>query len=103
MHQTPATLAAGSILVCVLSLLIIKARQAPFPPGPRGWPLIGNIFDLPPRGNPLPWLEYKDAYGTSLCFEHALPPCPFRSNLQSYRSWSNDHTIKRFANKRRSS
>lgn len=36
-----------------------------YPPGPNGLPLIGNIFDLPPKGKPefQHWLKHKDTYG----------------------------------------
>ena len=35
------------------------------PPGPRPWPLLGNVTDFPPNGTPehLHWLKHKDAYG----------------------------------------
>lgn len=35
------------------------------PPGPKPLPIVGNIWDLPPRGVPefKHWLKFKDAYG----------------------------------------
>lgn len=35
------------------------------PPGPRALPIIGNIRDLPPPGQPeyMHWLKFKDLYG----------------------------------------
>ncbi|KAG6854560.1 hypothetical protein C0991_004896 [Blastosporella zonata] len=58
-----AILAAGLVVVGLSIWFVRKSRRAPLPPGPHGWPVIGNIFDLPPKGDPLPWLEHKDAYG----------------------------------------
>ncbi|PPQ64455.1 hypothetical protein CVT24_008465 [Panaeolus cyanescens] len=29
--------------------LWIKKRRLPLPPGPTGWPIIGNVFDMPPN------------------------------------------------------
>jgi hypothetical protein len=39
--------------------------RLPLPPGPKGLPLVGNIFDLPPPGRAeyLHWLEHKEKYG----------------------------------------
>ncbi|KNZ79591.1 O-methylsterigmatocystin oxidoreductase [Termitomyces sp. J132] len=62
-QQNLATLAAGVILTVLLVSLVRRACRVPLPPGPRGWPIIGNVFDLPSRGDPIPWLEHKDAYG----------------------------------------
>lgn len=35
------------------------------PPGPAGLPIIGNVLDLPPKGEPeyKHWLPFKDKYG----------------------------------------
>lgn len=35
------------------------------PPGPKGLPLLGNIFDLPPDGSRdwEHWATFKDRYG----------------------------------------
>jgi hypothetical protein len=41
-----------------------KARR-PLPPGPKGLPVLGNIYDLPASGTLefVHWLEHKDRYG----------------------------------------
>ncbi|VUC20426.1 unnamed protein product [Clonostachys rosea] len=35
------------------------------PPGPKPWPILGNITDLPPKGIPeyQHWIKHKDTYG----------------------------------------
>lgn len=40
-------------------------RRLPLPPGPKGWPLVGNVTDLPSGDGPesLHWLQYKEKYG----------------------------------------
>lgn len=40
-------------------------NRRPLPPGPKGWPVIGNINDLPPPGvrEWEFWYEHKDKYG----------------------------------------
>ncbi len=35
---------------------LVSKRHAPLPPGPRGYPLIGNIFDMP---TDRPWLTFS--------------------------------------------
>jgi hypothetical protein len=40
----------------------------PLPPGPKGYPLIGNLFDMPVHK---PWVvydEWRKTYGTSKTF-----------------------------------
>ncbi|KAG1855191.1 cytochrome P450 [Suillus subalutaceus] len=35
--------------------VVIKKNPTPYPPGPRGWPLIGNVLDMP---RIKPWLTF---------------------------------------------
>lgn len=36
----------------------LRRGRSPLPPGPPGWPLIGNLFDMPNGGDD--WVEYRD-------------------------------------------
>ncbi len=40
--------------------------RAPLPPGPRGFPLVGNVNDLPKSGvlEAHHWLKHKELYGS---------------------------------------
>lgn len=55
---------AITLLGCILwaaflSVVILTARQKrrKYPPGPKGFPIIGNIFDIPKDH---PWLAYEE-------------------------------------------
>lgn len=54
-----------------------KARpsQLPLPPGPKGLPVVGNLFDIP---TDKPWLVYDkwfQQYGVySTCMSQIVPP-----------------------------
>jgi hypothetical protein len=61
----------ASILAVLLAVLWWKTRKTdlPLPPGPRGWPIIGNLLDRPQRQE---WLTYSDwgrRYGMSALSE----------------------------------
>lgn len=55
--------------VVLISFYFLKAfissrkKKLPSPPGPQGWPILGNILDIP---RSLAWVKYKalgDKYG----------------------------------------
>ncbi|KAF8904506.1 cytochrome P450 [Mucidula mucida] len=47
----------------LVAFLFIRRPKAPLPPGPRGWPIIGNLFDLPATDDPIPWTPHREKYG----------------------------------------
>ncbi|OAQ67966.1 cytochrome p450 oxidoreductase [Pochonia chlamydosporia 170] len=64
-----ALLILSALLSLVFYLVLHKYTRTysrlPLPPGPKGLPIIGNIFSLPPNGVPEyeHWLKFKDLYG----------------------------------------
>ena len=40
-----------------------RRRGLPYPPGPSGWPIIGNLLDLPSRSTWLAYTEFSKKYG----------------------------------------
>jgi hypothetical protein len=45
-----------------------KKNPAPYPPGPAGWPLIGNVLDIPRIKPCLTFAEWGEKYGECLPF-----------------------------------
>ncbi|KAG2033215.1 cytochrome P450 [Suillus americanus] len=43
--------------IYLVKRVVIRKNPAPYPPGPRGWPLIGNILDMP---RIKPWLTFTE-------------------------------------------
>ncbi|KAJ7451701.1 cytochrome P450 oxidoreductase [Mycena latifolia] len=52
----------GGALGCI-GLSYYLSRRSAKPPGPRGWPIIGNLFDVPAEFEWLYWATYKKLYG----------------------------------------
>lgn len=58
-------------LATLLVILVVRriwsrtSALAPLPPGPKRWPLIGNMLDLPSKGQIecLHWIKHKNLYG----------------------------------------
>ncbi|KIK57962.1 hypothetical protein GYMLUDRAFT_228547 [Collybiopsis luxurians FD-317 M1] len=49
-------LAAVFISTLILTLVLFRRRKGPVPPGPKGWPIIGNLFDIPEK---YPWKVFQ--------------------------------------------
>ncbi|KAI0356538.1 cytochrome P450 [Trametes cingulata] len=47
MSGTTSILLILLVAIILVHLLLRKRQHGPLPPGPRGWPLIGNLFDMP--------------------------------------------------------
>jgi len=63
---SPTTiLAVAAISFYFVWRLQTKRRSLPLPPGPKGLPIVGNLYDLPPEGDVdfLHWIKHKELYG----------------------------------------
>ncbi|KAF9458366.1 cytochrome P450 [Collybia nuda] len=67
--DTQATLCIIAVASLFLWHFIRKRPGLPLPPGPKGYPIIGNLFDMPRK---LAWLEYDrwfKIYGDMVYFK----------------------------------
>ncbi|KAG1745654.1 cytochrome P450 [Suillus lakei] len=55
--------------VCLVKQVIAKKNPAPYLPGPRGWPLLGNVLDMPRIKSWLTFAEWGKTYGGITHFE----------------------------------
>ncbi|EAU84014.2 cytochrome P450 [Coprinopsis cinerea okayama7 len=55
--------AASLLLYCLIRLLASRRPPAPFPPGPRRLPLLGNILDMPSSQEWLTFTEWGQKWG----------------------------------------
>lgn len=57
---------AIAVVTIVLSALLLSPKHERTPPGPRGWPLIGNIFDLPTKESWKVYLDWSRKYNSDV-------------------------------------
>ena len=50
-------------LYLVVPFLLHKRNLAPLPPGPKGWPLIGNVSDFPDTHEGRFFAKHRALYG----------------------------------------
>lgn len=43
--------------------------RLPLPRGPPGWPIIGNVLDMPSEQEWFKFTEWRDTYGSLLCLD----------------------------------
>ncbi|KAE9399831.1 cytochrome P450 [Gymnopus androsaceus JB14] len=63
-------LAINLIALCLFLFFARRAwiRPRPLPPGPKGWPIIGNIFDIPKEKAHIAYMEMAVKYGSDLLY-----------------------------------
>ena len=63
-------LVTGSLLVIAAVIFRLQRKHAPYPPGPKPLPFLGNVFDLPKQGEQEWhfWARHKRLYGITIHF-----------------------------------
>lgn len=49
--------AVAAAVLCILYWVRSRNARSMFPPGPPGWPVIGNLLDMPKS---FEWVKYKE-------------------------------------------
>lgn len=60
---------------------IQRRSLGPLPPGPKGWPIIGNILDIPQKNSWLTYSEWRRKYGDIIYVEPLGSPTVILNNL----------------------
>jgi hypothetical protein len=60
-------LSTAGVIALILALILLyrasKRDRLPLPPGPKGWPLIGNLLDIPQSDVVKTYAEWARKYG----------------------------------------
>jgi hypothetical protein len=60
-----------AVVVLILALIPLcrasKRDRLSLPPGPKGWPLIGNLLDIPQSDFIKTYAEWAQKYGAWFC------------------------------------
>lgn len=76
-------LSSASIVLGCAALTRLVLRQRPdLPPGPKGYPIVGNLFDLPPSHVWEKFSEFGKQYGALLILGYTHGLC-FFANIRS--------------------
>ena len=59
-------------LGCIALVRVARRRRSDLPPGPRGYPIVGNLFDLPHTYIWEKFAEFGQQYGTLIFIRSSL-------------------------------
>lgn len=53
-------------LLLVFQFFPWKRKKQDYPPGPKGYPIIGNLFDMPSGDEVFVWAKWREQWGAHL-------------------------------------
>ncbi|KIJ42237.1 hypothetical protein M422DRAFT_171280 [Sphaerobolus stellatus SS14] len=67
LHLPPSWWSLDVSAICIFFIFLYSLRKwirkQYLPPGPKGWPIIGNVLDLPKEKEWLKFTQWKETYG----------------------------------------
>ena len=70
----PTALATLDIVLLALGIYLLRQlfgqRRPPLPPGPKGIPILGNVFDMPRTKEPEVFTEWRGRYGVLIVCDY---------------------------------
>ena len=60
-----AALTVTVVAIAWYGLFHVRRGTAQLPPGPKGWPILGNVLDIPSKFQWLKYTEWTKQYGAS--------------------------------------
>ena len=63
MFETYSLISVAAAAFALYHLICYRRNRMRMPPGPMGYPIIGNLFDMPKGFDPVPWAKYREIYG----------------------------------------
>ena len=71
-NNYPYLSVASVVLGCIALMRLARRRRSDLPPGPKGYPIVGNLFDLPLTHSWEKFAEFGEQYGAFLSPVFAL-------------------------------
>jgi hypothetical protein len=94
-HVVDVFMLLSFLIACRAFHAYRRRRGLPFPPGPPGWPVIGNLLDVPPKFTWLAYTEFSKKYGMAVFLPPVFPlKSGDRENGVLPCSWERHHRIE---------
>jgi hypothetical protein len=64
-HPMASAFEVGLVL-CLLFIAyhVFNLKKQSSPPGPKGYPIVGNLFDMPAGNEVFVWAEWREKWGS---------------------------------------